>query len=51
MLNFSISYPDLINFPYFPDTTERGRLGILGAGSRPKNRVTFKDNFTMYEKN
>jgi hypothetical protein len=24
MLSFSVSYPDLIKFPYFADTTERG---------------------------
>jgi hypothetical protein len=27
MLSFSISYPDLIKFPYFVDTTERGDKG------------------------
>jgi hypothetical protein len=27
MLSFSISYWDLIKFPYFPDTTERGDRG------------------------
>jgi hypothetical protein len=27
MLSFSISYPDLIKFPYFVDTTERGDRG------------------------
>jgi hypothetical protein len=34
MLSFSISYPDLIKFPYFADTTERG-------DRRPKQRVTL----------
>jgi hypothetical protein len=29
MLNFSISYPDSIQFPYFADTIERGE-GIGG---------------------
>jgi hypothetical protein len=37
MLSFSISYPDLIKFPYFTDTIERGDRGV-------KQRVTFKDN-------
>jgi hypothetical protein len=27
ILSFSISYPDLIKFPYFADTTERGDRG------------------------
>jgi hypothetical protein len=27
MLSFSISYPDLIKFPYFADTTEREDRG------------------------
>jgi hypothetical protein len=27
MMSFSISYPDLILFPYFADTTERGDRG------------------------
>jgi hypothetical protein len=31
MLSFSISYPDLIRFPSFADTTERKRdLGMKG---------------------
>jgi hypothetical protein len=30
MLSFSISYPDLIKFPYFADTTERASLWVLG---------------------
>jgi hypothetical protein len=29
MLSFSISYPDLIKFPYFADATERGDRGAL----------------------
>jgi hypothetical protein len=27
MLSFSISYPDLIKFPYFAETTKRGDRG------------------------
>ncbi len=37
MLSFSISYQDLIKFPYFADTTEKGDRGE----SRPKDRVTL----------
>jgi hypothetical protein len=28
MLSFSISYSDLIKFPYFADTAERGDRGV-----------------------
>jgi len=38
MLSFSISYPDLIKFPYFADTTERGVWGE-GGGKEAQNRV------------
>jgi len=34
-MSFSISYPDLIKFPYFPDTTERGDFG-WGREAGPK---------------
>jgi hypothetical protein len=27
-MRFNISYPDLIKFPYFVDTTERGDRGL-----------------------
>jgi hypothetical protein len=40
MLSFSISYWDLIKFPYFVDTTERGDPG-------ERERVHFTDNFTV----
>jgi hypothetical protein len=33
MLSFAVSYPDLIKFPYFADTTERGDRG-QSAGDR-----------------
>jgi hypothetical protein len=32
MLNFSISYPDSIEFPYFADTIERGDTKRRGEG-------------------
>jgi hypothetical protein len=47
MLSFSISYPDLIKFPYFVDTTERG-LRAESRGDRVKQRVTLQITFTMY---
>jgi len=31
MVSFTISYPDLIKFPYFADTTERGDRGRRGG--------------------
>jgi hypothetical protein len=37
MLSFSISYPDLIKFPYFADLALKE--GIRGGENRPKNRV------------
>ncbi len=43
MLSFSISYPDLIKFPYFVDITERGDRGWK-AGD-------FMDNFNISQKN
>jgi hypothetical protein len=38
MLSFSISYWDLIKFPYFADTIERGEGG--------EREDDFIDNFT-----
>jgi hypothetical protein len=40
MLSFSIPYRDLIKFPYFANTIERGDRGE----SRPKDRVALADN-------
>jgi hypothetical protein len=37
MLIFSISFSDLINFPYFIDTSERR---VWGGERRPKDRMT-----------
>jgi hypothetical protein len=43
MLSFSISYPDLIKFPYFADTTQRGDKG---GGERGGERGgDFMNNF------
>jgi hypothetical protein len=39
MLSFIISSPDLMKFPYFADTTERGDRG---GESRPKDRVRIE---------
>jgi hypothetical protein len=39
MLSFSISYPDLIKFPYFVDTTEREAAKAEEIGV--KQRVTL----------
>jgi hypothetical protein len=38
MLSFIISYSDLIKFPYFADTFERGGGGVKGG---PKRGVDF----------
>jgi hypothetical protein len=45
MLSFSISYPDLIKFPYFADTTERGDNGLKGEGIGAESEGDFTDNF------
>jgi hypothetical protein len=39
MLSFSISYPDLIKFPYFADLPAKEGMGVE---RRPKNRVTLR---------
>jgi hypothetical protein len=41
MLSFSISYPDLIKFPYFVDTTERGDRARKQRREGVKQRVTL----------
>ncbi len=41
MLSFSISYSDLIKFPYFADTTERGDRWRKQRRQRVKKRVTL----------
>ncbi len=43
MLSFSISYWDLIKFPYFADTTERGDRGWKHA----QRQGDFADNFNV----
>ncbi len=39
------TYPDLIKFPYFADTTERGDRGRKQKRIGVKQRVTFMDNY------
>jgi hypothetical protein len=41
MLSFSISYPDLIKFPYFANITERGDRGQKQRRQGVKERVTL----------
>ncbi len=41
ILSFNFSYWDLINFPYFVDTTERGDKGWKQAQRQDEDRVTF----------
>jgi hypothetical protein len=43
MLSFSISFWDLIKFPYFADTSKRGDGGQM----RPKRQSDFIDNFSL----
>jgi hypothetical protein len=42
MLSFSISYWDLIKFPYFADTAERG---VKAEGIGGEREGDFTDNF------
>jgi hypothetical protein len=44
MLSFSISYPDLIKFPYFVDTTERGDRGAKAEEIGGETEGDFMDN-------
>jgi len=44
MLSFSISNPDLIKFPYFVDTTERGDRGAKGEEIGGEREGDFMDN-------
>jgi hypothetical protein len=41
MLSFSISYPDLIKFPYFADTTEREGIGGETEGDFTDNSIIY----------
>ncbi len=43
MLTFSISFPDLIKFPYFMDTPEK-RLRVKGGSTTGD----FTNNFSFY---
>jgi hypothetical protein len=42
VLSFSISYPDLIKFPYFADHTQRGDRGRKEAQRQGEDRVTLR---------
>jgi len=42
MLSFIISHPNLIKFPYFADTTERGDRGRKQKRYGVKQRVTLR---------
>jgi hypothetical protein len=44
MLSFSISYPDLIKFPYFVDTTERGEGGAKAGETGGETEGDFMAN-------
>jgi hypothetical protein len=46
MLSFSISYPDLIKFPYFTDTTETGDRGAKAEGDFKDNSLGFRISVT-----
>jgi hypothetical protein len=48
VLSFSISYRDLIKFPYFVDTTERGGRGVKAEeiASETKGDFADKSNIT-----
>jgi hypothetical protein len=42
MPSFSMSYPDLIKFPYFVDLTQRGDRGWKEAQKEGEERVTLR---------
>jgi hypothetical protein len=44
MLSFSISRPDLIKFPYFADTTERGYRAANAEEIGGETQSDFTDN-------
>jgi hypothetical protein len=50
MLSFSISYPDLIEFPYFADTTERGDRGAKVEENRGETKGDIMDNYIVMMK-
>jgi hypothetical protein len=49
MLSFRISYPDLIKFHYFADTTERGDRGAKAEEIGMKQRVTLQTTLIIYQ--
>jgi hypothetical protein len=44
MLSFNISYPDLIKFPCFVDTTERGVRGAKAEEIGGETEGDLRDN-------
>jgi hypothetical protein len=44
MLSFNISYPDVIKFPYFVDTTQRGGKGAKAEEIGVETEGDFMDN-------
>jgi hypothetical protein len=50
MLSFGISYPDLIKFPYFADTTERGDRGAKPEEIGGETEGHFMDNSDISNK-
>jgi hypothetical protein len=49
MLSFSISYLDLIKFPYFEDLTQRGDGGVKGGTKTGWRQGEFKENSIIKE--
>jgi len=48
MLSFSISHWDLIKFPYFVDTNQRGDRGVEAKRIGGEREGDFTDNFNTY---
>jgi hypothetical protein len=49
MLSFSISYPDLIKFPYFADTTERWDRGAKAEETGGETEGDFMQNSIIFK--
>ncbi len=45
----SISYPDLIKFPYFADTTERSDKGAKAEEIGGETEGDLMDNFIIFK--
>jgi hypothetical protein len=48
MLSFSISYPDLIKFPYFVDTTGKGDRGTKAEEIGGETEGDFTNNSNIH---